>query len=1404
MADLETIGVKAVVEGAAAYLSDLDKIASAEKKAANEAKGLGDASKASGKGMDAAGAAAGGAVKPIKQLDDQAAKTAATMKGFDKAVTALSLGALAGFGVGAVYAIKQAASFEHQINILGAVSGATADDLAAVQVKAKELGADLTLPGTSASDAAAAMTELAKSGLSVNDAMSASKGVLQLSAAAQIDNARAAEIASNALNAFKLPASEAVRISDLLAGAANASSAEINQVADSLQQSSAVFASAGIPIEDLTTAIAEMANAGIKGSDAGTSMKSMLLALEAPTKKAQGVLDDLGISVYDNNGKMVAFRDLIQQFSEKLGPLTQQERDHALAVVFGSDAIRAANIVLGSGVTAFDNLKDAVTRQGSAADLANAQMQGLSGSWEGFKSQMQTVAVDIGERTLPVLTNLTTGAANLMGAFDRLPASTQNLIIMSGVLAALAGPAYGAISKVVTVLGHLSEASAKTKVAIGAAGVAGGLMLIDTVVASLTGKGVIDHLMDLLDSGSRAENTANGIKKIALALQDISGHDEQVSHLSIVVLDAANDMERFMATFKPSETGNMGMWADANRQAANAGKEFDENFRGAVQTLADMKLPMGELLPIYQNLTGANKSLFAEMTGLDVRFEAGTAAMAKETHEVVNMGDELSRLAGNLTATAAAEPAADQAIADWAATVEVAKDGTQDFQKAIDGLIQTFADTNPVVIALGAENAKLQERIDQITGSTDKLSASQQLEVDALQAQIDKNNETIKPMADNQKAMEGQQKAAQNLLGPEGYGALLNRLNDLKVPQEDQIALQGHLSDAYLSLATNDIPAAVTEFQHLKDTLDPAVWAVLGAAAGPALMDAIKTSYTGPDKDKLIAAAQELIDSSAKAAIETARLGGSGLGSAMAAGVAAGIAAGKGAAVAAALDMMATIQAAASGPKGIDSGSPSKVWAKEIGEPITQGIVVGMLAAEPELLHTTTRIIEDMADASDTATKQTLLPAIAKQGDATADAYRQKLDQLRSVILTNLEQNKSMTDDEIKQLFATIIDTAHAAPLDAAFVSVIDNAIAAMSASLASGAGVANEQLAALINGLLSKVASGSAAIRAASGSLGAGAGAGAGAGGGGGLNGSVPQGGFAQPGGPATQGPQAGTTYKYASDVPGSTGGELPGVPGFDWVWVPGVGYHLEPKSYGDSGITSNPSSTTPGMATSAGTLDPTNHPGLVWNGSKWITFQAWTGLASPATFSQAVNAADYFLDPNSGKMLPKDQYTWNPTTHSYVQKTTATSGSFALGALSVPHDGLYKLHADETVVPKRASAMFLSRLLEKHGITPSAWDSARDMIGAHYGRGNPLPGSRRGDGSSGDGATYQDIVRMPTNFTPPPAGPTIALDLRGSSFNGSPEDNAAAIESKVRQVIALQYGGDAFAIGVRSTWAM
>lgn len=339
-------------------------------------------------------------------------------------------------GVAGVASVKMAGDFEQSLNVLKSVTGATGEEMAKLSARARELGKDATLPGISSRDAAQAMTELAKAGVSVNNIMGASKGVLSLAKAGNLDVAEAATIAARALNAFGLKGTEAGRVADILAAGANASSADVDEMALALAQASASASRMGLSLDDTVAALGLFSNAGISGSDAGTSLKTMLARLVPTTKKAKEAMQELGLNFFDGQGKFVGLENAAGQLQSKLGGLSQEQRELAINTIFGSDASRAAGIFAKQGAKGFDAMSKAVNRQGAATELAKAQNSGFNGALDNLKSTLETIGTDLGTKLLPPLTKFLQVLANgLEPAVNFLIANGKVLSIVLATLA---------------------------------------------------------------------------------------------------------------------------------------------------------------------------------------------------------------------------------------------------------------------------------------------------------------------------------------------------------------------------------------------------------------------------------------------------------------------------------------------------------------------------------------------------------------------------------------------------------------------------------------------------------------------------------------------------------------------------------------------------------------------------------------------------------------------------------------------------------------------------------------------------------------------------------------------------------------------------------------------------------
>lgn len=370
------------------------------------------------------------------------AATAGSTRSAGTQLAAVGRMATVGFTVPVVAAAalgaRSFANFDRNMNVFAQTATGARGHMDEVRATAQRLGADLRLPGTSASDAGAAMLELARGGFSAKAAMDAARPTLQLSAAAQVDNARAAEIVADGLNTFGLSASHAASLVNELAGVSNATSASIDDVAAAMQMAGGVWNASGQSISTLNTAIGIMAQNGYKGSDAGTSLKTMMLSLTAPTAKSAKLMKDLGLNVYDAHGRMLPFRQVLGNMEGAFDGLTQKQRNAALATIFGSDAVRAANAMLNGGVKAWDRMGDAQSKSGNASRLAAAQNQGLAGVIDGLASTGESLAVTLGQMLAPTLIVVGQGAARLGGFIGGLSEPVRNtLAVMVGLAAAV-------------------------------------------------------------------------------------------------------------------------------------------------------------------------------------------------------------------------------------------------------------------------------------------------------------------------------------------------------------------------------------------------------------------------------------------------------------------------------------------------------------------------------------------------------------------------------------------------------------------------------------------------------------------------------------------------------------------------------------------------------------------------------------------------------------------------------------------------------------------------------------------------------------------------------------------------------------------------------------------------------
>lgn len=406
----------------------------------------------------------------------------------------------------------------------------------------------------SATDAGNAITELAKGGLTEADIKAgALKTTMDLAASSGMDLGEAANVVVQAMGAFGLSANESAEAANALAGAAAASSTDVEPLTQALAQCSAGAKNAGWSIQETTAVLARFADAGIEGSDAGTSLKTMLQRLAAPTDSAATMIEQLGIQTRDSSGTLLGASEIAEELQDKLGGLDSASRDAALSTIFGSDAMRAATVMMNSGTEGLQKYIDAANDQEAAQRLANSQMSDGSRAIEELKGSLETAAIQIGDTLAPIVQKVAELITALVNKFSALPEGVQQVIVVVGILVAALGPLLMVIGQISlgisAVAGTLSKLSGIGGVVTNLIGgiktaVTGllGIITAHPVIAAITA--IIVILVALYNKCEWFRDGVNGILK---AIKDgfFAAWDGIVEFFTETIPNAWNEMVSF-------------------------------------------------------------------------------------------------------------------------------------------------------------------------------------------------------------------------------------------------------------------------------------------------------------------------------------------------------------------------------------------------------------------------------------------------------------------------------------------------------------------------------------------------------------------------------------------------------------------------------------------------------------------------------------------------------------------------------------------------------------------------------------------------------------------------------------------------------------------------------------------
>lgn len=453
--------------------------------------------------------------------------------------------------------------FEAQMSRVQAIAGATGEELELLTQNAIDLGAASVF---SASESAQGMEYLASAGFDVNEIIAAMPGMLNLAASSGEDLATSADIAAATLRGFGLEAEQAGHVADVLAVNAARTNAAVADTGEAMKYIAPIAHTMGLSLEEVTASIGIMADYGIKGGQAGTTLRSALSRLAKPTKAMQTKMDELGLSFYDSNGKMKSLTEMISMMQTNMAGLTDEQKQNAIVTLFGQEALSGMMVLMDAGPEKIAELTKAYEEcDGAAAEMAETMLDNLKGAIEGLDGSLETAKLNLYYGLAPAMTDAVKKADSLVDSFNQLDDATKNGVYKTVALAAAAGPLLVKGGAIVAMVGKLIPMM--TALASPMSIVAGGLALFAAAA--------IDANNDIGNTFVKASKKINtSLKKIN---SEIQGKMQTVSNripaLSASLVEGIqNIVPEFMDTALLAVTGLMDTISDNASNIAEIGK----------------------------------------------------------------------------------------------------------------------------------------------------------------------------------------------------------------------------------------------------------------------------------------------------------------------------------------------------------------------------------------------------------------------------------------------------------------------------------------------------------------------------------------------------------------------------------------------------------------------------------------------------------------------------------------------------------------------------------------------------------------------------------------------------------------------------------------------------------------
>ena len=358
--------------------------------------------------------------------------------------------AVVGLGTAAV---KTAADFDSGMSKVAAISGATGDDLDALRDKAREMGAKTKF---SASEAASAMEYMAMAGWKTEDMLGGIEGIMNLAAASGENLATTSDIVTDALTAFGLTAADSGHFADVLAAASSNANTNVSMMGETFKYAAPIAGALGFSVEDTAEAIGLMANAGIKGSQAGTSLRTIMNNLAGEVKICGSAIGEVTIQTTNADGSMRELSDILADCRVAFSQLSESEQAAAAETLVGKNAMSGFLALMNAGEADINKLSSAIENcDGTSQRMAETMQDNLEGQLTILKSQLQELAISFGEILMPAIRSIVSALQKFADWMNGLSDGTKRLITTIALLVAAIGPVLIVVGKVMSAVGTI-------------------------------------------------------------------------------------------------------------------------------------------------------------------------------------------------------------------------------------------------------------------------------------------------------------------------------------------------------------------------------------------------------------------------------------------------------------------------------------------------------------------------------------------------------------------------------------------------------------------------------------------------------------------------------------------------------------------------------------------------------------------------------------------------------------------------------------------------------------------------------------------------------------------------------------------------------------------------------------